>query len=140
MASWEDGPEYAPIERPDGFSVPDAPALSVAPPRVQPAADAPVERPRFGDPSVPVIALADLVPAPDEPRDPTLPYDVVSSALTSGDSAWSAVHWRAPAGPTSPASPWGAGQQAPVGGSGAPGAAPWPYASSNPSRPPAHGP
>ena len=129
MATWEDGPEYAPIERPDEFSVPDAAPLDVAPPYVQPAAEAPVVRPTFGDPSAPVAPLAQLVPVPEEVRDPTIPYEVASSAMTSGDSAWSAVHWSAPTSPiTTSASPWS------TGAATAPGA-PW-----GPPSGPAQGP
>lgn len=132
MATWEDGPEYAPIERPDEFSMPDAAPLGEVDPYVQPAANAPVQRPVFGDPQAPVVPLVDLVPVPEEQRDPTLPYEVVSSAMTSGDSAWSAVHSQAPTSPiTTSASPW-------TGGS--PGTAPeasWPYRA---SAPPARGP
>ena len=32
MATWEDGPEYAPIERPSDFQDPDAPPLKIAAP------------------------------------------------------------------------------------------------------------
>jgi hypothetical protein len=107
MASWEDGPEYAPIERPDGFSVPAVAPLSVAEPYVQPAADAPIPRPVFGTPQAPVRPLAELVPVGEEPRDPTLPYDIASAAMTGGDSAWGAVHYSAPTSPiTTSASPW----------------------------------
>lgn len=107
MASWEDGPEYAPIERPDGFSVPSAAPLSVAEPYVQPAADAPIVRPVFGTPQAPVRPLAELVPVPDETRDPTRPYDIASGAMTSGDSAWGAVHSSPPTNPiTTSAAPW----------------------------------
>jgi hypothetical protein len=148
MATWEDGPEYAPIERPDGFSVPDVAPLTVAPPHLQPAANAPVQRPAFGDPAAPVIALADLVPAAEESRDPTLPYDVASSALTSGDSAWSAVHWRPPTSPISPSSPtpWGMSATAPGGWGTSAANGSWPSAPLNPQgpmhppNPPAHGP
>jgi hypothetical protein len=117
MATWEDGPEYAPIERPDEFAVPEAPPLSVAPPHVQPAAEAPVEHPAFGDPADPVIPLAELVPEPEEPRDPTIPYDVASTAITSGDSAWGAVHWQQPSDPAAPrqlAAPWPPAPAAPT--------------------------
>jgi hypothetical protein len=50
MATWEDGPEYAPIERPDEFSTPDAAPLGATEPYVQPSANAPIQRPAFGDP------------------------------------------------------------------------------------------
>jgi hypothetical protein len=134
MATWEDGPEYAPIERPDEFSTPDAAPLGATEPYVQPSANAPIQRPAFGDPQAPVIALVDLVPAPEVERDPTLPYEVVSSAVTSGDSAWTAVHSQPPTSPiATSASPW-------TGGSSIPPAAGWPYAPMTTSALPAQGP
>jgi hypothetical protein len=97
MATWEDGPEYAPIERPSDFQNPDAPPLDVASPYAQVAAWAPKSRPVFDSPGGPVAPLSTLTPAREEPRDPQEPFAVVSSTMTS-DSAWGAVHWAAPAG------------------------------------------
>ena len=98
MATWEDGPEYAPIERPADFQTPEAPPLTTAPPHTQAAAWAPKSRPVFDNPSTPVIPLATLVPAPrEERRDPEKPFTVVASTMTS-DSAWGAVHWASPTG------------------------------------------
>ena len=99
MATWEDGPEYAPIERPSDFHDPDAPPLKTAPPYTQAAAWAPKGRPVFDNPPAPVAPLSTLVPTPrEEPRDPQIPFAVVTSTMTS-DSAWGAVHWAAPTGP-----------------------------------------
>jgi hypothetical protein len=98
MASWEDGPEYAPIERPADFAPAPVAPLSVAPPVQQMAALAPKTRPAFDQPPVPLVPLATLVPKREERRDPQLPFAVVSSTMTS-DSAWGAVHWGAPTGP-----------------------------------------
>jgi hypothetical protein len=119
MATWEDGPEYAPIARPDGFAQPTIAPLDVAPPVQQSAALAPKERPLFTDPPAPVAPLDTLVPPVETPRDPALPFAVVSSTLTS-DSAWGAAHWSPPSGP-------------PVGAAGGPwspptasGPSPWP--------------
>jgi len=96
MATWEDGPEYAPIERPSEFQTPDVPPLETAPLYTQPAAWAPKKRPVFDDPSAPVTPLASLIPVQrEEHRDPQEPFRVVSSPMTS-DSAWGAVHWAAP--------------------------------------------
>ncbi len=97
MATWEDGPEYAPLERPSDFAGPTAAPLDMAPPVEQPAAYAPKDRPTFTDPSAPVAPLATLVPPLDNPRDPQLPFETVSSNLTS-DSAWGALHWSPPSG------------------------------------------
>jgi len=98
MATWEDGPEYAPIERPSDFQTPDAPPLDTAPPYMQVAAWAPKNRPAFDNPSTAVAPLSSLVPVQrEEPRDPEKPFAVVASTMTS-DSAWGAVHWAAPGG------------------------------------------
>lgn len=92
MATWEDGPEYAPIERPSGFQTPDAPPLDTAPPYAQVAAWAPKGRPLFDNPSAPVAPLSALVPLQrEEPRDPQRPFAIVATTMTS-DSAWGAVH------------------------------------------------
>jgi hypothetical protein len=98
MATWEDGPEYAPLERPADFAPAGVAPLSVAPPVQQMAALAPKDRPAFDQPQVPVAPLTSLVPIPEETRDPQEPFAVVSSTMTS-DSAWGAVHWGAPTGP-----------------------------------------
>jgi hypothetical protein len=113
MATWEDGPEYAPLNRPDAFTEPSTPPLSFAPPQEQLAALAPKERPAFADPPEPVEPLANLIPPVEPPRDPAIPFEVVSTALTSADSAWGAAHWTSPAshpaGPTVPQLPGPAG-------------------------------
>jgi hypothetical protein len=117
MASWEDGPEYAPLVRPDAFTEPTTSPLSVAPAHLQPAASAPKQRPAFDDPSEPVAPLSSLVPPVEDPRDPALPFEVVTTTLTSADSAWGAAHWAPPTGP--PATPWAS----PVA---TPSPSPWP--------------
>jgi hypothetical protein len=104
MATWQDGPEYAPLERPQDFERPVVPDLDVAPETPQLAALAPKDRPGFADPSAPVAPLAALVPAVKDPRDPTQAFDVVSAAVTS-DSAWGSAHWNPPSGPTASVSP-----------------------------------
>ena len=91
MATWEDGPEYAPIERPTDFADAGAAPLSMAPPVIQMAAQAPKDRPFFDQPPAPVAPLETLVAAPPETRDPQVPFAVASSTMTS-DSAWGAVH------------------------------------------------
>lgn len=121
MATWEDGPEYAPLEPPAEFRDAGAPPLSQAAPPPQPP-DAPGERPYFGEPQQQTAPLATLVPAiGGEQRDPHQPFEVDSDAMTqSGGSggAWGAAHWRPPTGPPAgvpgPA-PWGPPAGAPVG-------------------------
>ena len=87
MATWEDGPEYAPLERPQYFA--DAPAapLEQAPPVARPAEGQPAARPRFDEPTAPVAALATLLPEVPDERDPHRPFDTLTTTLTS-DSAW----------------------------------------------------
>ncbi len=109
MATWQDGPEYAPVERPYGFAEPDADPLPESmPPPPLPAS------PNGGPPcgmqepqnSLP---LAKLEPAQREIRDPKVPFAVAESVMNSAlvqppeqsdlkspePSAWGAVH-RAP--------------------------------------------
>jgi len=107
MATWQDGPEYAPLERPDEFAVPEAAPLGSAPPVPQLPA-APAGRPAFDGPAEPVAPLAALVPAPADERDPQRPFDVVSSNLTA-PGAWAEVHGSSPAEPLPSAAapaPW----------------------------------
>jgi hypothetical protein len=111
MATWEDGPEYAPLERPSDFTVGDVAPLSVATPPPRPP-EAPGDRPQFGDPSAPVAPLDTLVPEDDvSERDPKAPFDVDSDTMSQGGSsgsAWGAAHWRPPAGaPVQQPGPWG---------------------------------
>lgn len=122
MATWEDGPEYAPLERPAAFSEPPGARLEDAVAVPDPSADAPVQQPRFDAPSTPVAPLARLVPAETGiPRDPHQPFDVVSATLIpnpagpfgsspvhAATGAWGAAHWTPPsqAGGQTPG-PWG---------------------------------
>ena len=105
MATWEDGPEYAPLERPEAFAEPAVATVGLqATPPPPSAAPAPVERPVFADPTQPVPALATLVPEPPAARNPEQPFDVVSSVMTADTSAWASAHWtgRGSAGPQAP--------------------------------------
>ncbi|SER22584.1 hypothetical protein [Microlunatus flavus] len=90
MATWEDGPEYAPLERPQYFADAPVPPLEQAPPPGRPADGLPAVRPRFDQPSAPVAPLADLVPQPPDERDPSQPFDVVTATLTS-ESLWTSA-------------------------------------------------
>jgi hypothetical protein len=128
MATWEDGPEYAPLERPDAFADPSAATVGLeAPPSAPLPPPVPTERPVFADPGQPVPPLASLVPAPPAQRDPNVPFDVAASLMTAETSAWASSHFpTAPAGPTATGehpsehptlhpSPAGANQPAPYG-------------------------
>lgn len=114
MATWQDGPEYAPLEPPANFTVPDVPPLSVAERPPQPPS-APDERPQFGGPQQQLPPLATLVPdIGGERRDPHTPFEVDPDTMTQSGSAggaWGAAHWRPPSGPPAgvpqAAGPWG---------------------------------
>lgn len=116
MATWEDGPEYAPIERPQNFAMPEVAPLDQAAPYVQVAAGAPVDRPQFTGPQDPVQPLASIGPDDGgEQRDPHTPFETVESTVTGGStgaglatttataspnqSAWGSAHWSPPTGP-----------------------------------------
>ena len=99
MASWEDGPEYAPVLRPDHFAEPVAAPLSTTPPAQPSSPPAPRERPGFDQPQAPVAPLASLIPPVADVRDPSAPFDVASATITEASSAWSAAHWNPPSGP-----------------------------------------
>ena len=97
MATWEDGPEYAPRVRPESFSSAEVPPLESVPPVSAPV-EAPRDRPEFRQPPAEVAPLAALVPTVADRRDPETPFDVVGSTVTSMDSAWGAAHWNASQG------------------------------------------
>lgn len=90
MASWTDGPEYAPVERPDVFVAPDAaplasdaadagaPAAVSTPPPAAPTASPPAFRP-----APDAVALAELAAPVSQKRDPREAFDVVTTPLTS---------------------------------------------------------
>jgi hypothetical protein len=99
MATWEDGPEYAPLARPDAFTEPTISPLPSGPPNEQLATAAPKERPSFADPRDSVAPLESLIPPIKASRDPAEPFDVVTTVLTSADSAWGSAHWTRPSGP-----------------------------------------
>lgn len=108
MATWEDGPEYAPLERPDGFSYPDVPPLEQAP-RQQPVpTGAPLEQPQFRVATNPGPPLDSLVPTVTDRRDPNEPFNVLESTMTANTSAWAGAHWSQGQGNADAVSPqWG---------------------------------
>ncbi|MBK9156615.1 MAG: hypothetical protein WAV45_12830 [Propionibacteriaceae bacterium] len=88
MATWRDGPEYAPVERPVAFATPDAPPLPQPPPRVLPAQPPSALRP-LDYQTADLPPLSTYVPADPDARDPRASFDVSSSPMTS---AWDAAH------------------------------------------------
>jgi hypothetical protein len=92
VASWTDGPEYAPVERPAAFAAPVAEPLTGAPPRPDLSAGAPIQPPDlFQEPHDHVVPLAALVPALGPGRDPQQPFQVESAVMTAS-SAWGSAH------------------------------------------------
>ncbi len=138
MATWKDGPEYAPVERPFGFAQPDAaPLPHGAPPPPLPASPNGTPPQDMQEPTN-AIPLAKLEPAQEESRDPKIPFAVAQTVANSAlvqapepsevqapdPSAWGAVR-RAPSfpppdqmppvNPQMPGTPWPAQQSQPSG-------------------------
>lgn len=91
MATWRDGPEYAPVDRPAAFVVPDAAALpDTAPPPGLPTPPEGVgdEEPSFAPPSGELPDLTALAPSAAPGRNPNQPFEVLTAGVTTG--AWSA--------------------------------------------------
>lgn len=83
MATWTDGPEYAPLARPEAFVEPDVAPLSAEPDAAAPPVtlDArPV--PEFA-PAEHGVPLDRLAPSAAAPRDPREPFEVVSTPMTA---------------------------------------------------------
>lgn len=92
MATWEDGPEYAPVDWPTGFIAPATSVLSAAPLTTGTSAGAPTTPPeRFDPPREPVPSLVTLVPSTGPSRDPREPFQVAAAIITDG-SAWGSAH------------------------------------------------
>lgn len=119
MATWEDGPEYAPLERPDQFSAPETRPLDDGPQPTAPSAEAPPLRPE-GYEQQEQRPLSTFEPDPGEQRNPQEPFEVAASTLTDEEysaTAWNAVHWTPPAD-SAWAPPAGAGVAGPPPPSG----------------------
>ena len=86
MASWQDGPEYAPLVRPAAFVMPDAEPLQVDPVPAPPAVPVPDAEPRFAAPEQEQPALAPLAPSAAPGRNPNLPFISQVTPLTSTES------------------------------------------------------
>ena len=89
VATWQDGPEYAPAERPDGFAAPVAAPLDTAPAVRRPDTIL-IEPVGYVEPDG-VGDLAQVSPPSHERRDPSEPFAVVSS-IVSDSSAWGSAH------------------------------------------------
>lgn len=127
MATWQDGPEYAPTVRPTAFVEPVAGPLEAPPPPPHLSAGAPAGQPVFTPPEQSTPDLTTLIPAAGPSRDPQLAFEVVTAAVTS-PTAWGAAH-TAPAGVMASAPVWD--PQQPFAGSS-------PVTGSIPAPPPTH--
>jgi hypothetical protein len=83
MATWEDGPEYAPLERPEEFRSAELPPLEVVEHHPLPAPNAPVARPAFSPSEGDSRPLAILGTPPEDRRDPRTSFQVATAALTT---------------------------------------------------------
>jgi hypothetical protein len=83
MATWTDGPEYAPVERPAAFVAPPAESLTeqAATPPAEPAP--PVEEPSFVAPQGPAPDLRELVPSAAPGRNPNLPFESMTTPIAA---------------------------------------------------------
>ena len=122
MATWEDGPEYAPTARPDAFVTPDAAPLA------PPPAEASVADPLPGTPSpdyaplppdaVPLDSVEPPRPAARDPRDPfavETTFATSTTALATGpvpSSQEPSPTWAPPTG--QPVSAWGSAHSSQV--------------------------
>lgn len=109
MATWQDGPEYAPTARPDAFVEPDAAPLApeAAPERASDVAPGtPPPDYRQGPDVVPLDRLAPPLPPQRDPREAfAVEASVMTSVASVAPQAPAEQQWAPPAGP--PVSAWG---------------------------------
>lgn len=90
MASWTDGAEYAPTDRPAGFATPRAAPLPTAEPALSPAHGLPQQQPEEFRVTHAGPALEQLVPDDGPDRDPRQAFGTQRTAMTT--SAWGSAH------------------------------------------------
>jgi len=88
VATWTDGPRYAPLERPAGFAEPTS-GVSLAPedPTHPVIVDSPADPPSGFQRTGPQVPLESIVSTPTDTRDPRTPFTAVSSLLTDTGGA-----------------------------------------------------
>lgn len=84
MASWQDGPEYASLLRPDAFIVPDVQPLTASKPRIEATPAVPTQLPQFLPADGNLPALEFITPETTRRRDPLEPFAVVAATITQG--------------------------------------------------------
>ena len=83
VATWKDGPRYAPLERPTGFAEPSQ-QVSLAPEEAEPPVSAgPSDPPSDFQPTGSPVPLDHIDSTPADTRDPRAPFVEVTSAMTS---------------------------------------------------------
>jgi hypothetical protein len=88
MATWTDGPEYAPLVRPSAFVAPAAAELeSPAPAPLATAEEPPAVEPSFVPPEQATPDLRALVPSAAPGRNPNLPFESATTPLTAAVEA-----------------------------------------------------
>jgi hypothetical protein len=83
MADWTDGPEYAPTQRPTAFVAPAAEELAAAAPVPVLESGVVGEEPSFTPPAQATPDLRTLTPATAPERNPKLPFESATTALTT---------------------------------------------------------
>lgn len=126
MATWKDGPEYAPLAPPASFDAPEIAPLAQPEPAPNPAAGQPLVPPPAWGTDPDLVPLAALAPAEAERRDPAQPFAVVSAAVApAGSSPASAAVGTFPGRPSfDPRAPFHVGADAPRMDAGPDGARP----------------
>lgn len=92
MATWRDGPEYSPVERPADFTNPPVGELfeiEVVPSAAKDTEPLPTSKPAFAPPDGEQPDLAALAPTTAPGRNPNVPFDVASASITA-DRGWQA--------------------------------------------------
>lgn len=90
MATWLDGPEYAPTARPCEFTAPRVPPLEPAPQRTRPSAGAPADQPTYSVPDQ--RPLEQVGVKPPAGRDPHTAFAVAHNEMTAGVDPVTGAH------------------------------------------------
>ena len=103
MATWRDGPRYAPTTRPRGFAAPSQ-AIGLEPAKAcdKPAEVLPAAAPSDFQAAAAAVPLANVTAVRRETRDPHQPFTTLSSAMTA--PTWTSDPANPATNPTTPVS------------------------------------
>ncbi|MDR2929707.1 MAG: hypothetical protein LBV06_02190 [Propionibacteriaceae bacterium] len=87
MATWKDGPRYAPVDRPTGFAQPAVEIGLTAPEAPPSLPSAPPTAPETFTATPDQPGLEQILPAEPSPRDPQTPFAVAAAQLTNVSQA-----------------------------------------------------